>query len=146
MSTGKNTIKFEANVGDEWLPSIMKNMYIPNIRGNLFSVTSALDNGLSFRSSKTSCEFLHWQCSGIRRGRLFRMLIQIRELEVIQINEVNLVSEHSLQIWHERVGHQNKRHVQRFLMQNGIAVNTNDELYGACAGGKQQRSSFSSRF
>lgn len=56
---GKSTIKFKSFVNNKWLPCHMVNvLYIPDARRNLFSVTSALGNGLNFNSTKIKCEFV----------------------------------------------------------------------------------------
>jgi transposase InsO family protein len=47
----------------------------------------------------------------------------------------------TLQVWHERFGHQNKRHVMKVLKQHSINVETNKEFCDGCALGKVHRQS-----
>jgi len=50
-----------------------------------------------------------------------------------------------LQVWHERLGHQNKRHVMKVLKQHGINVEANKEFCDGCALRKANRQSFGNR-
>ncbi|UYV62468.1 hypothetical protein LAZ67_2000715 [Cordylochernes scorpioides] len=62
--------------------------------------------------------------------------------------EVNLAKTQNvnmLQLWHERFGHQNKRHVQKWLKEQGIDAVMDNEPCEACIYGKQHRLSFGSR-
>lgn len=81
----------------------------------------------------------------VRKGQLFEMMIRVAELEQLCINEVNFMSKQSLDFWHERLGHQNKRHVTTFFKECGIKVDHDDKFCEACVQGKQHRSSFQSR-
>jgi len=57
--------------------------------------------------------------------------------------EVHLVTQvETLQVWHERLGHQSKRHVMKVLKQHDINVETNKEFCDGCALGKAQWQSF----
>jgi hypothetical protein len=40
----------------------------------------------------------------------------------------------TLQVWHERLGHQNKHHVMKVLKQHGINVKANKEFCDVCFG------------
>jgi hypothetical protein len=60
--------------------------------------------------------------------------------------QVHLATEtESLQVWHERLGHQNKRHVVKVLKQHGMNVEVNAEFCDGCALGKAHRRSFRTR-
>lgn len=114
VALGKGTIKFEAAVDGQWIKSHMNNvLYAPSARRNLLSVITALDNGLKFQSSKSECEFVK---DGVVKSRdmriswLFEMAIRVIPPEMSQVHEANLSSKDLLQIWHKRLGHQNKRH------------------------------------
>lgn len=142
-------VKFEAQVGNEWLKSYMKNvLYVPEVRRNLFSVTSAIDNGLEVYSRKSCCEFVIdsvVKARGIRVGKLYKMNIRVIQPETSCVIEVNVAVKNTLQIWHERLGHQNKQHMLKFLRQQGVEVAIDSEFCGACVEGKQTRDSFLSR-
>jgi hypothetical protein len=56
--------------------------------------------------------------------------------------EVHLVTQvETLQVWHERLGHQSKRHVMKVLKQHGINVEANKEFSDSCALGKARQQS-----
>lgn len=82
---------------------------------------------------------------GVRVGQLFEVAIRVIQPEVSQTCEANLSSKDSLQIWHERLGHQDKHHVQKVLTRVGISITENKEFCGACVERKQHRESFKSR-
>jgi len=50
-----------------------------------------------------------------------------------------------LQVWHERLGHQNKQYVEKYLKKHGIAYAKDNQICEACILGKQHRLSFGSR-
>lgn len=84
-AVGKGTIKFKAHVDGKWLPCRMENvLHVPTARRNLFSVSSVLDKGMKFNSSKDSCEFRKngvIKARGIRTNQLFKMLIRVKQPE-----------------------------------------------------------------
>lgn len=55
------------------------------------------------------------------------------------------VSRNSLQLWHERLGHQNKAHLKNFLKLHEIDVNVTEELCDGYAFEKQHRRGFRTR-
>jgi hypothetical protein len=57
--------------------------------------------------------------------------------------EVHLPTQvETLQIWHEHLGHQNKRHVMKVLKQHSINVEAGKAFCDGCALGKAHRQSF----
>ena len=48
---------------------------------------------------------------GVLRGKLFEMLIRVNVPDFSCTSEANVAAKDSLQIWHERLAHQNKRHI-----------------------------------
>lgn len=78
-------------------------------------------------------------------GEIYRILFKLHIRATSAQNslcEVNLVATESLQVWHERLGHQNKRHVEKFLRECGISVTRDDFFCTACIEGKQQKATF----
>ena len=144
---GKGRINFEAAVNGKWLQCHMEDvLFVPSARRNLFSVPCAVDKGLKCSTSKTECVFTKdgvVKARGVRVGKLYKMDIRVKQPEMCK--EANLVVKDTLQIWHERLGHQNKRHVQNILKQRGIDIAVDNKFCGACVEGKQHRNSFQSR-
>jgi hypothetical protein len=54
-------------------------------------------------------------------------------------------SSETLQLWHERLCHQNKKHVVKFLKQKVIEIQRDEEFCEGCVYGKQHRASFKPR-
>ena len=51
----------------------------------------------------------------------------------------------TLQVWHERLGHQNKRRIMKVLKQHGNNVEANKEFCDGCALAKAHRQSLGTR-
>jgi len=51
----------------------------------------------------------------------------------------------ALQMWHERLGHQNKQYVEKYLKNHDITYVRDNQLCEACVLGKQHRLSFGRR-
>lgn len=60
-----------------------------------------------------------------------------------QCNVTNKID--NLQLWHERLCHQNKRHVQSFLKKQGIHVSVDSDFCDGCAYRKSYRLKFDER-
>ena len=50
-----------------------------------------------------------------------------------------------LQVWHERLGHQNKQYVEKYLRKHKINYIKDDEFGEGCVLGKHHRKSFGTR-
>lgn len=73
------------------------------------------------------------------------MTIRVKQPERSCVSEINIASRDTLHIWHEKLSHQNKRHVKKLLKEREIDFIEDDQFCGACMEGKQHRSSFSER-
>ncbi|UYV60529.1 hypothetical protein LAZ67_1001422 [Cordylochernes scorpioides] len=79
-------------------------------------------------------------------GGLYGMLItSIKPENAAEVNLAKTQNVNMLQLWHERFGHQNKRHFQKWLKEQGIDAVMDNEPCEACIYGKQHRLSFGSR-
>jgi transposase InsO family protein len=127
--------------------------YVPKIRRNLLSITATQDRNenSSFVSTSRMCHLTvndKVVAVGTRsqRGGLFKLIAKT----VIPQNsdaEVNVVSnESTLQLYHERLGHQNKRHVRMVIKRElNIDVDIDSELCDGCVYGKMHRLKFGTR-
>jgi hypothetical protein len=138
--------QYNFTLGDVW--------YVPGIQRNLFSVLAAQDRNsgsTEFRSTATSCSLtvrkrrvLHGSRS--LGGSLFKAHITAvkSNLEV----GVNLMTDDvsKMQLYHERFGHQDKRHV-REVVKRELLINlkVNNELCTDCIYGKAHRLKFGTR-
>ncbi|XP_037930400.1 uncharacterized protein LOC119665171 [Teleopsis dalmanni] len=83
-AAGKGNIVVLVSEGHKWVQKVLKDvLYVPGIQYNLFSSTKALDRGYKFHSDSSTCKFIRGDGStvavGVRRGKLFNMLIKVPE-------------------------------------------------------------------
>lgn len=148
---GMGNIRAEANIKGKIEHILLKDVwYIPKIKRNLFSVLSMHDNSSKsvFESSPTECRVIvngEVKVNGTRKikGGLFKMNLKC----VIPKQEVNRLVSDPLQLYHERLVHQNKTHVRQVIEQElGLKVkNTHSEICEGCIYGKAHRHSFGTR-
>ena len=140
---GKGTILVKSCVGDKEKLLTLKNVwYVPKISKNLVSVLAAQDcnEKSEFFSNATSC-FLKVNgeivLAGTRNlnGSLYRASIQTTNA----VNEVTIVTASNdkscdtLQLFHERWGHQDQRHVKEKLEKEmNIKVPLDNKLCDSC--------------
>lgn len=75
---------------------------------------------------------------------LFRLLIRMNVPE--KAAEVYIAQRtEPLQVWHEKLGHQNKQYVERFLKQREIGYLKDETFCESCMKGKQHRKNFGTR-
>lgn len=145
---GCGDIRVQAFDGVKWHEKRLVNvLYVPDIKLNLFSEGSALDKGLKVEADKHKCVFRHNGIPvavGERSGRLYEMLFKVVVAE--GVSESSAMITHTLMDWHEKLAHQNIRHVKSFLKLNDIKIakdcSDTDFFCDACVLGKQHRSTF----
>ncbi|XP_065361883.1 microsomal triacylglycerol transfer protein-like [Calliphora vicina] len=144
---GKGTIEIQSKVNNKVLV-----FDVPNISRNLFSVLSTQDklNNSEFMSTATSCKLLvnnEVLLVGNREvgGTLYKA--DIEPIILSARNEINSTEAvNTLQLYHERWGHQDKRHVQQKLKEElGINVKLDNKLCEFCVYGKSHRLPFGNR-
>ncbi|UYV77663.1 hypothetical protein LAZ67_15001846 [Cordylochernes scorpioides] len=119
---------------------------------NVMSLQSTLDKGFEMKMDKKGCKLFKTTTGEVivegKRlpGGLYGMLItSIKPENAAEVNLAKTQNVNMLQLWHERFGHQNKRHVQKWLKEQGIDAVMDNEPCEACIYGKQHRLSFGSR-
>jgi hypothetical protein len=153
-AVGKGVVLLEIKVKGQWQTVRLTDVwYVPKIRRNLFSIIATQDRNenSSFVSTSRMCHLTvndKVVAVGTRsqRGGLFKLIAKT----VIPQNsdaEVNVVSnESTLQLYHERLGHQNKRHVRMVIKRElNIDVDIDSELCDGCVYGKMHRLKFGTR-
>ncbi|BES91891.1 Hydra magnipapillata [Nesidiocoris tenuis] len=148
---GKGSIDVEAIVNQKRrIVTLSDVWYVPKIRRNLFSVLAAQDKNVNskFVSTREECAFIvndDLILKGRRKpnGGLFKLDVTT----VLPETNVNSVYEDSrLQLYHERFGHQSKRHVKTLIEREfGIKTQLDSELCEGCQYGKAHRLPFGSR-
>lgn len=121
--------------------------FVPELGRNLYSMLTGYDRGLKFHVERDMYGMKkgkRWMIPGKRVGSIVWLNLEAKVPE--STADAALASdEETLQIWHERLAHQNKKHVKDFLKQREIDVNVTDEFCDACCYGKMHRLSFGTR-
>lgn len=144
LAHGRGDINISAYDGKNWIAKHLKDvLYVPDIQLNLFSSGCAMDKGLKLFSDESRCEIKSGEKTvaiGVRENRLYKLLFKVMPPKVSMANSA--VKE-SLQVWHERLGHQNLRYVKSFLKDKNISYVDKTEIFcEACVFGKSHRESF----
>lgn len=135
--TALGDVYLNAYNGEKWCKIVLKDvLFVPELSFNLFSVTTALDKG--YTQSATAEESVIMEQGkpvliAKRTGGLFYMMF--REMEEYSLPVV------SLKLWHERLAHQNVRHVKDILKKNKIKYidDWEDHICKGCVYGKQHK-------
>lgn len=151
---GKGTVKVISDVNNsQQCLTLLDVWYVPSIGRNLFSVLAAQDKhsqDSKFESTATKC------CLSIQNKVVMQGTREVNgtlyESNLITLSpdsptEINVVSEQSLlQLYHERFGHQDKRHVKAVIEKElNISVQLDTELCESCIYGKAHRLKFGRR-
>ncbi|KAK9680312.1 hypothetical protein QE152_g39194 [Popillia japonica] len=114
---GQGQVNMEMLINDVWQPGHLTNVwYVPNSKQNLFSAGAALDKGLLEYSNHKVCEFKRKDNTvvavGVRQvSGTYKLLAR-----VVMPDRICLaVESNNLQAWHEKLAHQNKRHIHNLL-------------------------------
>ncbi|KAL4089751.1 hypothetical protein QTP88_024723 [Uroleucon formosanum] len=144
---GKGNINILSFVNGNWNRNYLANvLHVPGLKFNLFSCGSALDKGLKLTSNNKTCVFTRNGipvCIGARCGRLFELQVKV-EMPSKAECYANIVIEKRLQVWYERLGHQNIQYVRNCLAKHNIDYSAEDNQFicSDCIIGKQHRQSF----
>lgn len=148
LAYGKGDIPVEVLVNGRWVKNHLKDVwYTPEVVKNLFSLPSALDKGLKCWMDKGRCRLLkddQTVVEGERQHGLYKLLLRPLEPETpAEVYVANKVD--TLQVWHERLGHQSKQYVEKYLKKRDIKYIKDNQFCEGCVLGKQHRFSFGTR-
>ncbi|KRZ83588.1 Retrovirus-related Pol polyprotein from transposon TNT 1-94 [Trichinella sp. T8] len=128
---GHGTVNFKVFIKGKWILNRMEDVwYVPKLGLNLFSIGKATEKGFNFTANAAGCTFRKNGCVKLSGKPAY-----------VHVSTANA----SLQLWHERLCHQNKRHVQQVLNNHGIKVHAQEQFCTGCVLGKHHRESFQSR-
>ncbi|GFX52556.1 retrovirus-related Pol polyprotein from transposon TNT 1-94 [Trichonephila clavipes] len=150
MAYGLVTVNIEIRINNKWERHHLTEVwYVSDISRNLFSISQTLKKGFKFQASKDECSLLrdHRVCmKGVRTVQGLYAL-EMRVLHPKVSAEVFVTSaDQSLQLWHERLCHQNKIHVRDLLSKYQIKSDVKDsKICDGCCYGKQCRRPFGTR-
>ena len=150
---GSGTVDVETLVKGKWLRKSLTNVLcVPKITKNLFSVLAAHDKNKTskFISRPESCSLVingQQVLAGARHVGSGLYKIALRMIMPEKPVEMNMISsDDTLQLYHERMGHQNKRHIKKVIEEElGIKVDVNSEICEGCMYGKAHRLRFGTR-
>lgn len=148
MAVGFGIIDIKMLVNGKWEKGHLKDAwFVPTCKQNLFSSGSALKNNLIEIGDKNKRIFKNGnniKAVAIRnKGNMYRL-----EMRVILPENYCMLSSHTadLNIWHERLCHQNIRHVEKFLKLNNIPFQPAEKIVcDGCMFGKMSRLPFHTR-
>lgn len=150
VAYGCGQVNVKTLVAGKWLENHLTDVwYVPDLKYQLFSVSHALTKGLNVVFKNQFCL--------VKNGNQTIAIGQKSEnglflMEMLAKNPRKpatvLISSSSdtLQVMHERMVHQNKKHCIEFLKRQGISLsNVNSEFCVGCVYGKAHKKSFHSR-
>lgn len=149
LAKGKGNIKILSFANNKWNNNYLLDvLYVPELKYNLFSCCTALDKGLTLSSDKNKCMFSRngqIVCTGERQGKLFKLEFKVITLDKEE-PQANIIIKDTLQLWHERLSHQNIKYVNNILEKHNIKVSDNKNHFfcDACIIGKQHKQTFKS--
>lgn len=144
---GCGRINVQMKVNGNYQDALMNDVwYVPDLTVNLFSVKQATENGVV---AVMDCKMVRLLRNNVlvatATSSFGNYLMDMRVILPSSSASVNVASSSdSLQVWHERMGHQNKRHVRKFLQQFGVSFKSSDTetFCDGCALGKAHRKPF----
>ena len=147
---GQGTVTLQICCRGEWHEAELLNVwYSPDASGNLFSVQAAACRGFDTVLTNEGVEVRSRVggqpvCDGNVSNGLYILSMRARSHPGTQANLTTRCDQ--LQLYHERLGHQNKRYVKDFLHNVGIQLtNTENSFCDGCALGKMHQMPFRSR-
>lgn len=151
LAYGSGRVEVDVRIGDRLSSAALNDVwYVPEARHQLFSIRQAAERGNDILFDSDGVKVL---CDGelVAAGRLVRS-VYVMDMRVripgVSIAKANLAtSADVLQGWHERFGHQDKRHVRDVLSRFGISCRSSDtsDFCDGCVLGKSHRKPFHSR-
>lgn len=144
---GIGTILVKIFDGINWSNGVLKDvLFVPQIETNLFSQNHALDEGLIVEGNSKEVKFKRTTDNntvvlGQRHGNLTIICIKVLVAEAKLATKENS----SIQLWHEKLAHQNIEQIRNILKINNIKFTDDSFECDACVFGKQHRSSFQAR-
>ncbi|GFS34460.1 retrovirus-related Pol polyprotein from transposon TNT 1-94 [Trichonephila inaurata madagascariensis] len=150
MAYGHGTVNIEIRINRKWERHHLTEVwYFPDISRNLFSISQTLKKGFKFQASKDECSLLRdprVRMKGVRTVHgLYALEMRVLHPE-ISAEVCVALADQSLQLWHERLCHQNKAHVRDILSKYRIKSDVKDsKICDGCCYGKQCRRPFGAR-
>ncbi|GFU43372.1 retrovirus-related Pol polyprotein from transposon TNT 1-94 [Nephila pilipes] len=127
MASGHGTVNIEIRINNKWeIQHLTELWYVPDISRNLFSISQTLKKGFKFQASKEDYSILRddrVHMKGVRTvNGIYALEMRGIYAPYPEVSaEVCVASaDQSLQLWHDRLCHQNKAHVKDILSKYQI--------------------------
>lgn len=147
MAYGSGRVYVDVRINGRWSCAKLNDVwYVPEARHQLFSIRQATVRGNDIIFDCDGLEIWHdgeLVATGDLVGSVYVMDMRVRTQDVLV--ETNFsTSTDVLQGWHERLGHQDKRHVREVLSRVGISCRCSDTaaFCDGCVLGKSHRKPF----
>lgn len=146
---GTGDISVETYVNGKWFKFEIKDVYyVPKLSHTLFSVRSSTSNGTEFSIQRDKVLLKKGNRlvgTATWRNGLYYMDMRVIEPKICESVHLATTGD-SLQLWHERFGHQNKRHVKTILERLGLQFSGDvSDFCDGCALGKAHIKPFKTR-
>lgn len=143
---GIGNIYLEAYNGYKWIETTLKEvLYVPNLKLNLFSVSSVTDRGYFIHMNKDKCIFKktdNKQPTAVanRKDKLYIMEFRYKKSDMAYVGKVN----DNLLEWHSKMGHQDIEQVKNILKRSDINVSpdSSESTCEDCLKGKLHKQPF----
>lgn len=146
FAVGKGKIDILAFDGSQWKRKYLAEvLYVPKLKCNLFSLSSALDKGLKLSSDNQRCVLRRGGSIVAVRDRqenlyLMRFRPFLPDCEENKLVCARVEKSESLNVWHQKLVHQNIVHVRKMLSKWGVKVEDESEWFcEGCTLGKMSR-------
>jgi hypothetical protein len=137
LAMGSGNIDVETFDGKEWIPATLHEvLFIPDMTKNLFSVKISAKKGVDFILSDNGSKCLFKRSNkviavGIEADNLYRLKLRVISPETACV----AYPSETLQLWHERLCHQNKKYVKSFIKKESMNLTDDNVFCDACAYG-----------
>ncbi|KHJ41524.1 zinc knuckle [Trichuris suis] len=133
---GRGTVRVKLFTERGWLASVMEEVwYVPRLGLNLFSIGRAAERGFTSIATADGCYFRKNDRAKLVGARNLNGLYELKMRVRLPKRPVQVYvagADSTLQLWHERLCHQNKRHVCEVLKNCGIEVRIQEEFCTGC--------------
>lgn len=150
---GNGVINIMACSEGNWEQRILVDvLYVPDMKMNLFSLGAVMDKDLTNTANKEECKVFQDDkvvAMGIRKGKLYQMVFRMitdeqPKDEMMQI-QANIAVKDSLELWHQRMAHQNIKQVENTSKLSNINYDNDVNFFSdACVLGKMHKFPFPS--
>jgi len=139
LAYGQGDIEVETLFDNIWRRHHLKDVwYVPEVVNNLFSVPTAADKELEYSLNCCECKITkngNTLVVGERHRGLYKSIMKAIQpnnpADVFVANKLD-----TLQVWHERLCHQNKWYVEKYLKKHDIKYVKDNLFCEGCVLGK----------